>query len=139
MGAAFASCMARTDDGRTRARRDDVPRRHRYARLRARAPDPDRLTSGVPGGHCELAFERLRVADEAVLGEVGEGFRYAQVRLAPGAADALHALARRGAARAGGRGRIRQRARERSATLGEHQMVQAMLADSAIDICTPRG
>jgi hypothetical protein len=35
------------------------------------------------GGHCEVAFTDLFIADDDVLGEVDEGFRYAQVRLGP--------------------------------------------------------
>ncbi len=35
------------------------------------------------GGHGEMAFEDCRVGDDAVLGEVGKGFAYAQERLEP--------------------------------------------------------
>ena len=40
-------------------------------------------------------IENLRVPADQMLGEAGEGFKYAQVRLSPGAAVALHALAGR--------------------------------------------
>jgi acyl-CoA dehydrogenase len=36
-----------------------------------------------PGGRAELVFDDCRVAGDAVLGEVGQGFHFAQVRLAP--------------------------------------------------------
>jgi acyl-CoA dehydrogenase len=43
----------------------------------------DALDRSFPGGHAELRFDNCLVADDDVLGEVGEGFGYAQVRLAP--------------------------------------------------------
>lgn len=44
---------------------------------------PQTLDSSMPGGHPTSRIEDLRVDRSAVLGEVGAGFRYAQVRLAP--------------------------------------------------------
>ncbi|SEP05426.1 acyl-CoA dehydrogenase family protein [Trujillonella endophytica] len=41
------------------------------------------MDRSMVGGHCEVTFEGVVVPDEAVLGEVDEGFRYAQVRLGP--------------------------------------------------------
>ena len=54
-------------------------------------PDPairierilDTIDSSMPGGHAVVAIEGLRVPAGQMLGEAGEGFRYAQVRLAP--------------------------------------------------------
>jgi acyl-CoA dehydrogenase len=43
----------------------------------------DTIDSSMPGGHSVLTIENLEVRAEHVLGEVNEGFRYAQVRLAP--------------------------------------------------------
>ena len=43
----------------------------------------DTIDSSMPGGHAIVAIENLRVSDEQVLGAVDEGFRYAQIRLAP--------------------------------------------------------
>ena len=43
----------------------------------------DTIDSSMPGGHAVVAIENLHVTDDQVLGEVDEGFRYAQVRLAP--------------------------------------------------------
>jgi acyl-CoA dehydrogenase len=37
----------------------------------------------MPGGHAEVAIENLRVPNDQVLGEVHQGFAYAQKRLAP--------------------------------------------------------
>jgi acyl-CoA dehydrogenase len=44
---------------------------------------PDTIDSTLPGGHPTSRIENLRVHRSAVLGEVGEGFKYAQVRLSP--------------------------------------------------------
>lgn len=41
------------------------------------------IDSSMPGGHSVLSIKDLHVDGGAVLGEVGEGFRYAQVRLSP--------------------------------------------------------
>jgi len=49
-------------------------------RVGRHVPTMDR---SMVGGHCEVEFDGLVVPDEAVLGEVDEGFRYAQVRLGP--------------------------------------------------------
>jgi len=43
----------------------------------------DTLDSSFTGGHGVVRMDNLRVDGDAVLGEVGKGFRYAQVRLAP--------------------------------------------------------
>jgi len=44
---------------------------------------PQTIDSSMPGGHPVSRFDGLRVHASQVLGEVGQGFRYAQVRLAP--------------------------------------------------------
>ena len=41
------------------------------------------LDHAMIGGHCEVVFEDCVVDDAAILGELDQGFRYAQVRLAP--------------------------------------------------------
>lgn len=54
-------------------------------------PDPairiervlDTIDSSMPGGHAIVAIEGLRVPASQMLGEPGEGFKLAQVRLAP--------------------------------------------------------
>ena len=90
------------------------------------------------GGHCEVVFDRCRVADEAILGELDRGFEYAQVRLAP--ARLTHCMRWLGIARRSLE-IAADRANERTsfgAKIGEHQMVQAMLADSATDLQAAR-
>ena len=44
---------------------------------------PETIDSTLPGGHPISRIENLRVHRSTVLGEVGEGFKYAQVRLSP--------------------------------------------------------
>ena len=44
---------------------------------------PNTIDSSMPGGHSVLHIDNLKVDADAVLGEVGQGFRYAQVRLSP--------------------------------------------------------
>ncbi|MEH6646380.1 acyl-CoA dehydrogenase family protein [Sulfitobacter sp.] len=54
-------------------------------------PDPaihiervlDTIDSSMPGGHSVIAIDNLRVPADQMLGASGEGFKYAQVRLAP--------------------------------------------------------
>ncbi|HKR90405.1 MAG TPA: acyl-CoA dehydrogenase [Phenylobacterium sp.] len=41
------------------------------------------IDSALPGGHAVVSIEDLRVPADQMLGRSGEGFRYAQVRLAP--------------------------------------------------------
>ncbi|MFN2579479.1 MAG: acyl-CoA dehydrogenase family protein, partial [Pyrinomonadaceae bacterium] len=82
-GAAFAIVMARSCD-------DPDPRRGATMFL-ADMPDPairiertlDTIDSSFVGGHAVIKIDGLRLPAEAVLGEVGHGFRHAQVRLAP--------------------------------------------------------
>lgn len=92
------------------------------------------IDSNTPGGHAEIVFDRLFVPRENVLGEVGRGFRNAQVRLGParlthcmrwlGQAARCHAIAVDHAGRRHSFGK----------TLIEHQGVGFMLADNEIDL-----
>src|SRR3712207_696392 len=82
-GAAFAIVMARTAD-------DPDPRRGATMFLvDSGTPGFDvvrhigSLDQTFAGGHCEVRLTGCRVPDDAILGVVDEGFRYAQVRLAP--------------------------------------------------------
>jgi acyl-CoA dehydrogenase len=43
----------------------------------------DTIDNSMPGGHALIAIEGLRVPSEQVLGEVDQGFKYAQIRLSP--------------------------------------------------------
>lgn len=43
----------------------------------------DTIDSSMPGGHAVVQIDNLRVPADQMLGQPGEGFKYAQVRLAP--------------------------------------------------------
>ncbi|MBN0646990.1 acyl-CoA dehydrogenase, partial [Pseudomonas aeruginosa] len=86
------------------------------------------------GGHGQLRFDNLRIPASDVLGEIGKGFRYAQVRLAP--ARLTHCMRWLGAARRA-HDIACDYARTRDAfgkPLGEHQGVGFMLADNMMDL-----
>jgi acyl-CoA dehydrogenase len=131
-GAAFAICMARAEEGATMFLVDADNPGWRIERV------VDAIDRSFPGGHAEVVLDDCRVGDDAVLGEVGEGFRYAQVRLAP--ARLTHCMRWLGAAR-----RALDIALDRAATreafgqrLGELGMVQERIAQSVIDLETSR-
>jgi acyl-CoA dehydrogenase len=131
-GAAFAICMAQTDAGPTMFLVDADNPGWRIERI------IDVIDRSFPGGHAEVVFEDCRVDDDAVLGAVGEGFRYAQVRLAP--ARLTHCMRWLGAARRALDVAL-DRAAEREAfgqKLGELGMVQDQIAQSVIDLETSR-
>lgn len=44
---------------------------------------PNTIDSSMPGGHAVIDIKNLRVSSDQMLGEPGEGFKYAQVRLSP--------------------------------------------------------
>jgi len=44
---------------------------------------PNTIDSSMPGGHATVRIENLRVPADQMLGQSGEGFQYAQVRLSP--------------------------------------------------------
>ena len=44
---------------------------------------PNTIDSSMPGGHATVTIDNLRIPADQMLGDAGEGFRYAQVRLAP--------------------------------------------------------
>jgi len=134
-GAAFTIIMARTGDGPTDC-----------TMFLADLPNPafkisrvlGTMDSSFMGGHAVIDIENLRVSGDDILGEIGKGFQYAQVRLAP--ARLTHCMRWLGSA-------IRahdiatEYARHRMSfgkTLGEHQGVSFMLADNAMDIHVSR-
>jgi len=98
----------------------------------------DSLDTCFPGGHGVVRFEGLRVPKANVLGEPGEGFRYAQVRLSP--ARLTHCMRWLGAARRA-HDVATAYARQRQAfgrVLGEHEGVGFMLADNEMDLHVTR-
>jgi acyl-CoA dehydrogenase len=44
---------------------------------------PNTIDSSMPGGHATLSIKDLRVPADQMLGQSGEGFKYAQIRLSP--------------------------------------------------------
>ncbi len=96
------------------------------------------MGTGGPGGHCELQFTACAVGDEQLLGRVGEGFKLMQARLGP--ARLTHCMRWLGAANRAV-DIARKYVLERQAfgkTLSEHQAVQWMFADSALDLHASR-
>ena len=134
-GASFAIIMARTGDGPADATMFLTELPHADFKLKR---DLETLDSSFVGGHGVIDIENLKVSGDDVLGEVGKGFRYAQVRLAP--ARLTHCMRWLGAARRA-HDIATAYARERQAfgkPLGEHQGVSFMLADNEMDIYTSR-
>jgi len=86
------------------------------------------------GGHCEVIFEGLEIEDENRLMEVGEGMKSVQIRL--GIARLTHCMRWLGMSKRA----IEEcldyvKTRENfGATLADHEGVQWMLADAAMDI-----
>lgn len=98
----------------------------------------DTMDRSFPGGHCVMSFQDLFVPEEDVLGGEGEGFRYAQVRLAP--ARLTHCMRWLGAARRA-HDIATEYARRRHAfgkPLIEHEGIGFQLADNEMDIHTCR-
>ena len=132
-GAAFAIIMAKLEDGRATMFMADM---HAPGITIERMMDS--LDSCFPGGHAVVRFDDLRVPATDVLGELGEGFKYAQVRLSP--ARLTHCMRWLGAARrahdvAASYARRRQAFGKR---LGEHEGVGFMLADNEMDMHVAR-
>jgi alkylation response protein AidB-like acyl-CoA dehydrogenase len=127
-GAAIGILMARTDAGATMFLIDLPDPAIRIERVL------DTIDSAMPGGHSVVAIEGLRVPADQVLGAVGEGFKYAQVRLAP--ARLTHCMRWLGAC-----ARAHEIATQYAVTrqafgkaLIDHEGVGFMLADNLIDL-----
>ena len=131
-GAAFAICMARTEAGPTMFLVDaDNP----GFQILALTPT---LDHAFPGGHCEVRFTGCRVGHDAVLGEVGKGYEYAQLRLGPG--RLTHCMRWLGIA-----GRALDIAMDYvnrrdsfGKRLAQHQEMQRLVAESAIEMHASR-
>ena len=94
----------------------------------------DTIDSSMPGGHAVITIENLRVHRSQILGASGEGFKYAQVRLAP--ARLTHCMRWLGACT-----RAQEIASEYAVkreafgkALIEHEGVGFMLAENLIDL-----
>jgi acyl-CoA dehydrogenase len=139
IGAAFAIVVAKTGD-------DSAAGHRNYSLILVPTDtpgwtverDPEWMGSHSPGGHPIIALDDVRVPAENLLGGRGEGFVIAQKRLAGG--RLAHAMRWIG---------MSQRALDLATTrlltrksfgkeLARHQMLQAMIADSAIDLYASR-
>ena len=132
-GASFAIIMAKMEDGSATMFLADMNQPGvRLERLM------DSLDSCFVGGHGVLHFDNLRVPASDVLGEIGRGFRYAQIRLAP--ARLTHCMRWLGQARRAHEVATAY-ARKRTAfgkPLGEHEGVGFQLADNEMDLHSAR-
>jgi len=132
-GAAFTIIMAKMEDGSATMFLADMDQPGiTLERLM------DSMDSCFVGGHGVIAFENLRVPATDVLGEIGKGFRYAQIRLAP--ARLTHCMRWLGQARRAHDVALAY-AREREAfgqKLGYHEGVGFMLADNEMDLLSAR-
>lgn len=132
-GADFVIIMARLDDGSATMFLSDM-----------NAPgiellrNMDALDSCFTGGHGVLQFTNLRIPANQILGELGKGFKNAQVRLAP--ARLTHCMRWLGQARRAQDIAIAYAKRRQAfgKTLGEHEGVGFMIADNDMDLHTSR-
>ena len=95
---------------------------------------PNTIDSSMPGSHATLTITNLRVPADQMLGQAGEGFKYAQVRLSParlshcmrwlGACIRSHEIATDYACRREAFGKL----------LIDHEGVGFMLAENKIDL-----
>jgi len=132
IGAAFAIVVARADEGVCWFLVETANPGWRVVR------DVRSMDGFALGGHAEVRLEGCRVGADALVGEPGKGFEYAQMRLE--GARLFHCM--RGTGMAARALEIAQEyaARRESfgARLSEHQLVQAMVADSHIDLYAAR-
>lgn len=94
----------------------------------------DTIDSSMPGGHSEITIDNLRVPASALLGNPGEGFKLAQIRLAParlshcmrwhGVATRAQEIATKYACKREAFGKL----------LVDHEGVGFMLAENQIDL-----
>jgi acyl-CoA dehydrogenase len=138
-GAGFAIAVAVTDP-------DEESRSVRHSLFLVDADNPGWIVvreipvmgTHAPGGHCEVRLESCRVPADAMLGRRGAGLELAQARLGP--ARLAHAMRWIGMAQRA-LDLAARRALERESfgrSLSEHQAVQWMLADSAIQLYAAR-
>lgn len=95
---------------------------------------PNTIDSSMPGGHATVTIDNLRVPADQMLGNAGEGFKYAQIRLSParlshcmrwhGCCERAHEIASDYANRRSAFGK----------PLIDHEGVGFMLAENLIDL-----
>ncbi|WP_156680556.1 acyl-CoA dehydrogenase family protein [Sphingomonas profundi] len=127
-GAKVGIVMAKSEDGACMFLVDLPDPAIRLVRLL------DTIDDGMTGGHAELDLVDLRVPADQMLGQSGEGFKYAQIRLSParlshcmrwhGVATRAHEEATAYACRRKAFGKL----------LVDHEGVGFMLAENLIDL-----
>jgi len=132
VGADFALVLARGDIGATLFLVPADTPGYRVVR------DIGMVTGYQIGGHAEILLQDCEVGDDAVLGEPGQGLAHAQLRLEP--ARLSHCMRYIGRARRAletAQAYVTQR-ESFGARLADLQQVQAMIADSHIDLHASR-
>ena len=137
-GAAFVIVMVVTDP--------DADPYHRTSLFLVDADNPGfEIVREVPvmgdhyiGGHCEVRFNNCRVSKDSLLGNRGEGFKLAQLRLGPG--RITHAMRWLGVARRSLNEMIAYALTKQDGekTLAESQTIQNFIADSEAEIQASR-
>jgi acyl-CoA dehydrogenase len=132
VGAAFSIVLARTGEAATMFLVDAENPGYRLLRNIAS------IDGFQVGGHGEIEFTECAIGADAVLGEIGKGFEYAQARLEP--ARLSHCM--RFIGRASRAMEIAQDYAKRRISFGrplaELQQIQGMVADSHIDLHAAR-
>lgn len=132
VGADFALVLARGETGATLFLVPADTPGYRVVR------DIGMVTGYQIGGHAEILLQDCEVGDDAVLGEPGQGLAHAQLRLEP--ARLSHCMRYIGRARRAletAQAYVAQR-ESFGARLADLQQVQAMIADSHIDLHASR-
>jgi acyl-CoA dehydrogenase len=134
-GAAFTIIMAKTGEGPSDCTMFLKELPHADFKIERTLETMD---GSFMGGHSVIDIDDLKVSGDDVLGEVGKGFQYAQVRLAP--ARLTHCMRWLGAAQRCHDTAV-EYAKHRMAfgkTLGEHEGVSFQLADNVMDMHVAR-
>ena len=95
---------------------------------------PNTIDSSMPGGHATVNIDNLRIPRQQMLGDAGEGFRYAQIRLSP--ARLSHCMRWLGSCIRANEIATDYACRRQAfgKALVDHEGVGFMLADNLIDI-----
>lgn len=127
-GAGLGIVMAKSDDGACMFLVDLPDPAIRIERVM------DTIDSSMPGGHAVISIDNLRVPASQMLGQSGEGFRYAQVRLSP--ARLTHCMRWLGATIRANEiaGDYANRRMAFGKPLVDHEGVGFMLAENLIDL-----
>jgi acyl-CoA dehydrogenase len=135
--AAYTTVMCRTED-------EGTPDHSAFSMIVVPTDTPgynivrETPVMGMMGGHCEVAYDNVRVPRANLLGPRGQGFLIAQQRLGPG--RIFHCMRWLGQAQRAF-DLMCERANSRRAfgsTLGEKQQIQAMIFETAAEIQSSR-